>query len=178
MKTPLIIAEVGQAHDGSLGQAHAFIDAIAESGADVVKFQMHIASEESTTADKFRIPFSKQDKSRYDYWKRVEFTEEEWFGLADHAAKVGLSFVCSTFSLLAVERLKKIGVAAWKIGSGDLDFREMMEKILETNLPIWVSTGMAKILDIERVASYLANKNADFTLFQCTTMYPTPHFRY
>ena len=57
MKTPLIIAEVGQAHDGSLGQAHAFIDAIAESGADVVKFQMHIASEESTTADKFRIPF-------------------------------------------------------------------------------------------------------------------------
>ena len=63
MKKPLIIAEVGQAHDGSLGQAHAFIDAIAESGADVVKFQMHIASEESTTA-----PSSATFSAAVDQW--------------------------------------------------------------------------------------------------------------
>ena len=71
----LIIGEVGQAHDGSLGTAHAFIDAIADAGADAVKFQTHIAAEESTDEETFRVNFSYEDKTRPDYWKRMEFTE-------------------------------------------------------------------------------------------------------
>lgn len=70
-----IIAEVAQAHDGSLGLAHAFIDAAAEAGADAVKFQTHIASAESTLDEPFRVRFSKQDETRLDYWRRMEFTE-------------------------------------------------------------------------------------------------------
>src|SRR5687767_15874371 len=81
----LIIGEVAQAHDGSLGMAHAFIDAIAASGADAVKFQTHLARAESTPAEPFRIKFSRQDATRYEYWKRMEFTEEQWCGLAEHA---------------------------------------------------------------------------------------------
>ncbi|MAF20405.1 MAG: N-acetylneuraminate synthase, partial [Parcubacteria group bacterium] len=73
-----IIAEVAQAHDGSLGTAHAYIDAIADTGADAVKFQTHIAAEESTLDEQFRIKFSYQDKTRYEYWKRMEFTKEQW----------------------------------------------------------------------------------------------------
>ena len=73
---PLVIGEVAQAHDGSLGLAHAFIDAIADAGADAVKFQTHIAAAESTPAEPFRVKFSRQDATRYDYWKRMEFTEE------------------------------------------------------------------------------------------------------
>src|SRR5512136_1599297 len=93
----LVIGEVAQAHDGSLGQAHAHIDAIADAGADAVKFQTHIAAAESTPAEPWRIRFSPQDATRYDYWKRMEFSEEAWQGLRDHAAERGLLFLSSPF---------------------------------------------------------------------------------
>src|SRR5687767_152320 len=80
----LIIGEVAQAHDGSLGLAHAFIDAIADAGADAVKFQTHIAAAESTPQEQWRVKFSQQDATRYDYWKRMEFTEDQWLGLRQH----------------------------------------------------------------------------------------------
>src|ERR1022692_82092 len=83
----LIVAEVAQAHDGSLGTAHAFIDAIANAGADAVKFQTHIAAAESTPAEPWRVKFSPQDATRYDYWRRMEFTEEQWAGLRKHAVE-------------------------------------------------------------------------------------------
>src|SRR4051812_2460305 len=81
----LIIGEVAQAHDGSLGLAHAFVDAIADAGADAVKFQTHIAAAESTAGEPWRVKFSNQDATRYDYWKRMEFTEQQWLELRQHA---------------------------------------------------------------------------------------------
>src|SRR5258707_5988881 len=95
----LIIGEVAQAHDGSLGMAHAYIDAIAEAGADAVKFQTHIAAAESTPSEPWRVKFSKQDATRYDYWRRMEFTEEQWHGLKKHADDRGLLFLSSPFSI-------------------------------------------------------------------------------
>ena len=73
----LIVAEVAQAHDGSVGLAHSYIDAASESGAQAVKFQAHIAEHESTDREEWRIKFSKQDSSRYDYWKRMEFSVDQ-----------------------------------------------------------------------------------------------------
>src|SRR3954467_15762409 len=95
---PLVVGEVAQAHDGSLGMAHAFIDAIAAAGADAVKFQTHLAGAESTPAEQCRVRFSRQDSSRYDYWRRMEFTEEQWIGLKAHADERGLVFLSSPFS--------------------------------------------------------------------------------
>src|ERR687884_663163 len=89
----LVIAEVAQAHDGSLGMAHAYIDAIANAGVDAVKFQTHIAAAESTPGEPWRVKFSEQDATRYDYWKRMEFTEEQWAGLKKHAVERGLQFL-------------------------------------------------------------------------------------
>src|SRR5438552_17944535 len=83
----LVIAEVAQAHDGSLGTAHAYIDAAANAGADAVKFQTHIAAAESTPSEPWRVRFSPQDATRYDYWRRMEFTEEQWAGLRKHAVE-------------------------------------------------------------------------------------------
>ncbi len=80
-----IVAEIAQAHDGSLGLAHAFIDAVADAGADAVKFQTHIAAAESTLDEPFRCSFTQQDATRFDYWRRMEFMPEEWQGLAAHA---------------------------------------------------------------------------------------------
>src|SRR5881397_2667675 len=105
----LIIAEVGQNHDGSLGTAHAYIDAIAKAGADAVKFQTHLAAAESTPSEPWRVKFSPQDESRYAYWKRMEFTGEQWLGLKQHAAGKGLLFLSSPFSLEAVELLIRVG---------------------------------------------------------------------
>ena len=75
---PLVIGEVAQAHDGSLGVAHAFIDALADAGADGVKFQTHIADEESSPEEQWRVRFSTQDETRMDYWRRMEFTPPQW----------------------------------------------------------------------------------------------------
>ncbi len=115
-----IIGEVAQAHDGSLGLAHAFIDAIAAAGADAVKFQTHIAAAESTPAEPWRRRFSPQDDSRFDYWRRMEFTREQWRELKTHAESKGLVFLSSPFSLEAFELLRGIGVATWKIASGEI----------------------------------------------------------
>src|SRR3954469_9540909 len=105
-----IIGEVALTHDGSLGLAHAFIDAIAGAGADAVKFQTHIAEAESTPSEPFRVKFSRQDKTRYAYWKRMAFTEAQWAGLAAHAADKGLVFISSPFSVAAVDLLHRIGM--------------------------------------------------------------------
>src|SRR5437867_13411853 len=105
----LIVGEVAQAHDGSLGLAHAFIDAIAKASADAVKFQTHIAAAESTPSEPWRVKFSSQDATRYDYWKRMEFTEQQWQELADHACQSGLIFLSSAFSLAAVQLLERVG---------------------------------------------------------------------
>ena len=99
---PFVVAEIGQNHDGSLGMCHAYIDALAEAGADAVKFQTHIAAAESTADEAFRVKFSKQDETRYDYWRRMEFSAEQWQGLKDHADARGIMFLSTPFSAAAV----------------------------------------------------------------------------
>ena len=86
-----IIAEIAQAHDGSLGLAHAYIDAVAKTGCNAIKFQTHIAAAESSIHEPFRVKFSKQDTTRMDYWKRMEFTLEQWKGLKQHCGEVAWS---------------------------------------------------------------------------------------
>ena len=171
---PLIIAEIAQAHDGSLGMAHAFIDAVADAGADAIKFQTHVASEESTLDEPFRVRFSLQDKTRYEYWKRMEFKKEQWKGLADHARERGLIFLSSPFSVRAVEMLREIGMPAWKVGSGEVRFRKLFDAIAGNKAPILLSTGMSDFQEIASALDLIQQKELPFALFQCTSKYPTP----
>jgi len=170
----LIVGEVAQAHDGSLGTAHAFIDAIANAGADAVKFQTHIAAAESTPAEPWRVIFSQQDATRYDYWKRMEFTEEQWCGLKKHADERGLKFLSSPFSVEAVELLTRVGVAAWKIASGELSNTLMFERIIATKLPIILSSGMSTLTEIEKAVQWVKASNLPLAVLQCTSLYPCP----
>jgi len=170
----LLIAEVGQAHDGSLGTAHAFIDASAAAGADAIKFQTHIAAAESTLDEEFRVKFSKQDAPRYDYWRRMEFTPEQWAGLAGHAAEKGLIFLSSAFSVTAVELLAKLDHPAWKIGSGEYKSADLMAAMAATGRPILLSTGMSRWAEIAESAAGIRALGVDLALFQCTSRYPTP----
>jgi N,N'-diacetyllegionaminate synthase len=172
-KPCLIVAEVAQAHDGSLGMAHAFIDAIADAGADAVKFQTHIAAAESTPAEPWRVKFSLQDASRYAYWKRMEFTEEEWQGLKRHADERKLVFLSSPFSLEAVDLLLRIGVAGWKVASGEVANVALFERIAATGLPVLLSTGMSPWSEIDSAVEQVKKAKLGLVVMQTTSRYPT-----
>jgi N,N'-diacetyllegionaminate synthase len=169
-----IIAEVAQAHDGSLGMAHATVDAIAHTGADAVKFQTHIAAAESTPSEPWRVRFSPQDACRYDYWKRMEFTEAQWRGLKEHAEARGLRFLSSPFSVEAVELLTRVGVAAWKVASGEVANLELLERMAATGLPVLLSTGMSPLSEIDAAVARLREHRMRVTVMQCTSAYPCP----
>jgi N,N'-diacetyllegionaminate synthase len=171
---PLIIAEVGQAHDGSLGTAHAFVEAAADAGADVIKFQTHIADEESSAQEPWRVKFSFQDDSRFDYWKRMEFTKEQWCGLKNHAEERGLIFLSSPFSVAAFRLLDEIGTTAWKVASGEITNLPLIKAMISTQKPILFSSGMANLNEIDDAVLMCAEANINFALFQCTTEYPSP----
>lgn len=171
-KSCLIIGEVAQAHDGSLGMAHAFIDAIADTGADAVKFQTHIAAAESTPQEPWRIKFSRQDATRYDYWKRMEFTEDQWIGLKSHADECGLIFLSSPFSSEAVDLLSRVGVAAWKVPSGETANMPMLDQMIATGKPIILSTGMSNLEEIDRSVDRIKKGRVPLVILQCTTAYP------
>ena len=170
----VIIAEVAQAHDGSLGTAHAYIDAVARAGADAVKFQTHIAAAESTPGEPWRVKFSPQDATRYEYWRRMAFTEAQWHGLKKHADERGLLFLSSPFSLEAVDLLDRVGVAAWKVASGEVTNAPLIERMIATGLPVWISTGMSTLAEIDAAVGWVKAGAVPVTVFQCTSMYPTP----
>jgi len=169
-----IIAEVGLSHEGSLGVAISMIDAAAESGADAVKFQMHLAEEESSNFEKFRTQNFLQDKNRYNYWKRTSFTYQEWKLLKNYTQKKKLIFLCSPFSIKAVEILNKLKIDAWKIASGEFNNLFLIDKILEiSSKPIILSTGLSEKKEIQSVLNYIKKKRKNLVLLQCFSSYPT-----
>lgn len=170
---PYLIAEIGQAHEGSLGILHSYIDAAAGTGVNAIKFQLHIAEAESSSYEPFRVKFSYEDKTRYDYWKRMEFTLEQWKEIKTHCDNVGLDFICSPFSNLAVDWLEEIGVKYYKIGSGEVNNLLLLEKIAKSKKPVIISSGMSSFSELDKTVSFLKDRNVDLSILQCTTSYPT-----
>ena len=168
-----IIVEIGQAHDGSLGILHSFIDALGQSGADAIKFQTHIAEAESSVNEPFRVKFSYEDESRFDYWKRMSFTLCQWKGIKKHCDQVGLEFMSSPFSNAAVDLLEKVGVRRYKVGSGEVSNLFLLEKIARTGKRILLSSGMSSYTELERSIEFLSHYNSEVSILQCTTRYPT-----
>jgi N,N'-diacetyllegionaminate synthase len=168
-----IISEIGQAHEGSLGMALSYIDALADAGVDAVKFQVHIAEAESSEFEPFRVKFSNQDKSRYDYWKRMEFSIDEWKLLKSQCDDREVEFLASPFSNKAVEILEEIGVKRYKIGSGEVNNFLLLEKIAKTGKPVILSTGMSSFAELDTTVEFLKKRKIEFSILQCTTAYPT-----
>jgi len=169
-----VIAEVAQNHDGSLGMAHAFIDAAANAGADAIKFQTHVAAAESTPSEPWRKPFSDQDATRIDYWKRMEFSEAQWSGLREHAHKRELLFISSPFSVQAAEMLTRVGVDAWKVASGEISNPDLLDAMTATGLPVMLSTGMSPSDEIDRAVARIQKSGVPLAVMQCTSIYPCP----
>src|SRR5690606_1327375 len=134
----------------------------------------HIAAAESTPGEPWRVKFSPQDDTRYAYWQRMEFTEEQWHGFKRHADERGLLFLSSPFSLEAVELLGRVGVAAWKLASGEVTNTPLFDGIAGTGLPVLLSTGMSAWAEIDEAVACIKGAGLPLAVLQCTSMYPTP----
>ena len=169
-----VIAEVGSVHDGSLGNAGRLIDAAAECDVDAVKFQTHIASAE-TLRDAPMPPYFKGEP-RYEYFERTAFSLEQMRQLKARSEERGMEFLSSPFSAEAVELLEKLGVARYKIPSGEVTNLPMLvlEIIAQTGKPVLLSSGMSSWRELDDAVEPFRRHHDRLTVLQCTTEYPCP----
>jgi N,N'-diacetyllegionaminate synthase len=165
-----VIAEVGSVHDGSLGNAVRLIDAAASLGADAVKFQTHLPAAE-TLRDAPMPPYFKGEP-RFEYFARTGFSPEQWRQLSDHAARVGVEFLSSPFSIEAVDLLETIGVKRYKIPSGEVSNLPMLDVVARTGKPVLLSSGMSNWQELDAAVERILRHNSQLSVMQCTTEYP------
>jgi N-acetylneuraminate synthase len=164
-----VIAEAGMNHDGSLGNAMRLAEVAAECGADAVKFQLHDASAE-TTRDAPSPPYF-QHETRWEYFERTAFTDEQWAALKRACEGARIDFLCSAFSLEAVDRLERLGVERYKIGSGEVTNLELVRRVAATRKPVLLTSGMSSWDELDLAVEAAGD---DVTVLQCTSEYPTP----
>ena len=166
-----IIAEIGSVHDGSFGNACKLIELIAQCGADVVKFQTHIAEAE-TLPDAPSPPYF-SDEPRMEYFRRTGFSLAQWRSLRDVCKTYQVEFLSSPFSQEAVDLLEEIGVSAYKIPSGEVTNLPLLEYIAQTGRPVFLSSGMSNWAELDQAIAALA-PGGPVTVLQCTSAYPCP----
>jgi N,N'-diacetyllegionaminate synthase len=163
-----IIAEAGMNHDGSLGNAIRMAEVAAECGADAVKFQLHEARAE-TTRDAPSPPYFRHE-SRWEYFERTSFNDEQWATLKEACDQVGIEFLCSVFSLEALWRLETLGVRRHKIPSGEVTNLELIRATAGTGKPVLLSSGMSSWSELDAAFDAAGD---EVTVLQCTSAYPT-----
>jgi sialic acid synthase SpsE len=169
---PLIIAEVGINHEGEIDKAIACIDAAAAAGAECVKFQTHITEAEMIPTD--MRPGDISDERLWDIIKRCELTEDEEVSLKRRCSEKGVIFLSTPFSREGADRLMRVGVPAFKIGSGETNSLPLIAHIGRYGLPVILSTGMNAMDSIRRSFEVLQACGCPIALMHCTSMYPTP----
>lgn len=169
-----LIAEIGQAHDGSWGQLVSMVDVLCGLPVDTIKLQHHIAAAESSESEQFRVKFSQQDKTRYDYWQRMELPFEILRDVKQLVESRGKRFLCTAFSLQALDDLEKLGVDRYKIGSADVSNGLLLRRIAETGRPVIVSNGLRDFAAMAKALETLRGGQDDIVIMHCTSAYPTP----
>ena len=165
-----VIAEVGSVHDGSFGNALKLIELAAECGADVVKFQTHIAGAE-TLKDAPMPPFFKGEP-RYEYFERTGFSLNQWRKLKTKCDELQIEFLSSPFSIEAVELLEKLDVKQYKIPSGEVTNLPLLKVVAETNKKVLLSSGMSTWRELDEAVNTLQKIHSDIIVMQCTSEYP------
>ncbi len=168
-----LVAEVGQAHEGSFGILMSFIPHVAKAGFDAIKFQMHIAEAESSEYENFRVPYPSESLSRMDYWKRMEFSQSQWEAIKTACENNRIELLVTPFSVAAVHRLERLGVNRYKVGSGDTLNMLLLEAIKETKKELIISGGLLSKNEFEEQIKKLLQANFKLAVLQCTTSYPT-----
>jgi N-acetylneuraminate synthase len=170
---PLIIAEIGINHGGSLQLAKDIVDTAYKAGAEVIKHQTHIVEDEMTSAAKNVIP-GHTKTSIYEIMERCALNESDEIALQQYVESKGMIFISSPFSRAAADRLNRMNVPAYKIGSGECNNYPLLEHIAGFGKPIILSTGMNSIESITKAVSIFRKFKVPYALLHCTNIYPTP----
>lgn len=166
-----IIAEIGLAHEGSLGQAIAYCKAVAKAGADIVKFQCHHGDTVSRFRPGTQFP---QDKTRQGYWRRTGFSRTEWDKLFGCAGECGVRTCVSVFSPEAVALLDGLPIDYWKLGSAQTSDIALIEQLTHRDGELIISTGMSDWQEIDSAVCAACRRGRYPTVMQCTSTYPCP----
>lgn len=170
---PLVIAEIGINHEGSLQVAKEMVDAAQRAGVEVVKHQTHIVEDEMSGAAKKVIP-GNADVSIYEIMERCSLNETDELELKNYVESKGMIFISTPFSRAAAERLKKFDIPAYKIGSGECNNYPLLEHIASFGKPIILSTGMNTIESIRKAVAIFDKHQVPVALLHTTNLYPTP----
>jgi len=170
---PLVIAEIGINHEGSLEVAKQMVDAAFRAGVEVVKHQTHIVEDEMSGAAKKVIP-GNAAVSIYEIMERCALSEADELELKNYVEGKGMIFISTPFSRAAAERLKKFDIPAYKVGSGECNNYPLLEHIASFGKPVILSTGMNKIESVRKAVAILDNHNIPVALLHTTNLYPTP----
>jgi len=171
---PLVFAEIGINHEGSLQTAKQMVDAAYEAGVEVVKHQTHIVADEMSSAAKNTIP-GNATVSIYEIMRRCSLSEEDELEMKRYVESKGMIFISTPFSRAAADRLHKWNVPAYKIGSGECNNYPLLEHIASFGKPIILSTGMNTIQSISKAVAVFKKYNVPYALLHTTNLYPTPN---
>lgn len=170
---PLVIAEIGINHNGSLQIAKQMVDAASRAGVEVVKHQTHIVEDEMSAEAKKVIPGHTKE-SIYEIMESCSLNEEDEIELKNYVEEKGMIFISTPFSRAASERLERMNVAAYKIGSGECNNYPLLKHIASFGKPIILSTGMNTIESIKKAVAIFKEYNVPHALLHTTNVYPTP----
>lgn len=170
---PLVIAEIGINHEGSLSVAKEMVDAAYRAGAECVKHQTHIVEDEMSGEAKKVIP-GNADVSIYEIMRRCALNEEDETALKDYVESKGMIFISTPFSRAAAERLEKMDVSGYKIGSGECNNYPLLEHIASFGKPVILSTGMNTIESVTKAVAIFEKADVPLALLHTTNLYPTP----
>ena len=170
---PLVIAEIGINHNGSLESAISLADDAIDAGIEVIKHQTHVVEDEMTSEAKSVIP-GNSDKSIYQIMEECALNEEDEISLKEHVESRGKIFISTPFSRAAAERLERMGVCGYKIGSGECNNYPLIEHIASFKKPIILSTGMNDLDSIRPAVEIIRKHQVPFALLHTTNIYPTP----
>lgn len=170
---PLVIAEIGINHEGSLEVAKQMVDSAARAGVEMVKHQTHIVEDEMSGAAKSVIP-GNADVSIYEIMDRCSLNEADELALKEYVESKGMIFISTPFSRAAADRLMKFNVPAFKIGSGECNNYPLLEHIAAFGKPVILSTGMNTIESVAKAVAIFDRYGVDIALLHTTNLYPTP----
>ena len=170
---PLVIAEIGINHEGSLEVAKELVDAAHRAGAEVVKHQTHIVEDEMSGAAKKVIP-GNADVSIYEIMKRCALDEADEVALKNYVEEKGMLFISTPFSRAAANRLNKMNISAYKIGSGECNNYPLLKHIAGFGKPVILSTGMNTLESVAKAVQIFKDAGTPFALLHTTNLYPTP----
>lgn len=165
-----VIAEAGINHNGSFSIAKKMVDMAKKAGADCIKFQTHITEKEMIKTD--ILPGKISKTPLWDIIKNCELTGDEELRLSKYCKEKKIIFLSTPFSIPAVDRLEKIKMPAYKIGSGEITNIPFLKHIAKKRKPVILSSGMSNMDEIKAAVSLFKKFKTPLALLQTTSEYP------